>query len=225
MRHNLPRDFYIPKGAAKIAHKTLPAVVYVRKFSETGRHQAMGFFGKANKPAFNYSFKDAARMHKYIAEWFSGLEKSAEYRAGIKKQRAEFVHDVKVGDIFRSSWGYDQTNIDFYQVVALVGSKMAEVREICQHSEETEFMQGKCVPAIGEWATECDYSPEGEQHKAKHGSYPRKPKAPFRVKIQGFGNGEPYIKVRGFTTASRIKPVADLGGAKVYGASHWTAYA
>jgi hypothetical protein len=28
----------------------------------------------------------------------------------------------KVGDLFYSSWGYDQTNIDFYQVVAMKGS-------------------------------------------------------------------------------------------------------
>ena len=36
---------------------------------------------------------------------------------------------VQVGDIFRSSWGYDQTNIDFYQVVSRT-QKMLTVRMI-----------------------------------------------------------------------------------------------
>ena len=28
---------------------------------------------------------------------------------------------LKVGDVLRSSWGYDQTNVDYYEVVELVG--------------------------------------------------------------------------------------------------------
>lgn len=39
-------------------------------------------------------------------------------------------YGVKVGDIFYSSWGYEQTNIDFYQVIALKGSTMATFRKI-----------------------------------------------------------------------------------------------
>lgn len=37
---------------------------------------------------------------------------------------------VKVGDLFHSSWGYDQTNNDFFQVVALVGDSSVRVREV-----------------------------------------------------------------------------------------------
>ena len=37
---------------------------------------------------------------------------------------------VKVGDIFESSWGYDQTNINFFQVIALAGTQSVRVREV-----------------------------------------------------------------------------------------------
>ena len=37
---------------------------------------------------------------------------------------------VRVGDIFCASWGYEQTNVNFYEVVALKGKKTAVVREI-----------------------------------------------------------------------------------------------
>lgn len=36
---------------------------------------------------------------------------------------------VKVGDIFVATWGYDQTNANFFQVVK-VGAKSVSVREI-----------------------------------------------------------------------------------------------
>lgn len=37
---------------------------------------------------------------------------------------------VRVGDIFYASWGYEQTNVDFFQVVALVGNSSVRVREV-----------------------------------------------------------------------------------------------
>ena len=38
-------------------------------------------------------------------------------------------HNIKIGDIFYNSWGYDQTNIDFFQVVS-VTAKTVSIREI-----------------------------------------------------------------------------------------------
>lgn len=38
---------------------------------------------------------------------------------------------VKIGDLFYSSWGYEQTNVDFFQVIALVGETSVRVREVC----------------------------------------------------------------------------------------------
>lgn len=37
---------------------------------------------------------------------------------------------VKVGDLFEASWGYDQTNVDFFQVIKLVGEKSVRVRAV-----------------------------------------------------------------------------------------------
>jgi hypothetical protein len=40
-----------------------------------------------------------------------------------------FQHNVKVGDIFNTSWGYDQTNVEFFEVVDVRG-KHAILRQI-----------------------------------------------------------------------------------------------
>ncbi len=39
---------------------------------------------------------------------------------------------ISVGDIFVSSWGYEQTNVTFYQVLSVHGKKTVTVREIRQ---------------------------------------------------------------------------------------------
>lgn len=37
---------------------------------------------------------------------------------------------VSVGSVFASSWGYEQTNVSFYQVISVHGKKTVTVREI-----------------------------------------------------------------------------------------------
>lgn len=56
-----------------------------------------------------------------------------EAPAAEKPAKPEAVnkYGVKVGDIFEASWGYEQTNVDFFQVVALVGASSVRVRQVC----------------------------------------------------------------------------------------------
>ena len=56
--------------------------------------------------------------------------------------------EVKVGSIFYSSWGYDQTNIDWYEVVGLTG-KGVKVRLIESNKEYDGSMIGSCMPRVG----------------------------------------------------------------------------
>lgn len=57
-------------------------------------------------------------------------------------------HGFKVGDILYSSWGYDQTNIDFYEVTA-VGSKSIKIREIEQRVASATPGSDMVVPVPG----------------------------------------------------------------------------
>ena len=52
---------------------------------------------------------------------------------------------VKIGDVFKSSWGYDQTNVDFYQVTGLT-SKGVKVRSIGGNETTTGMMSGETTP-------------------------------------------------------------------------------
>tara|TARA_R100001443_G_scaffold16126_1_gene25937 strand:- start:1982 stop:2311 length:330 start_codon:yes stop_codon:yes gene_type:complete len=43
---------------------------------------------------------------------------------------------IKIGDIFSCSWGYEQTNIDFYIVVGLAGKTMIYLQKIGSKNHE-----------------------------------------------------------------------------------------
>ena len=51
-----------------------------------------------------------------------------------EKAAAAFRESLRVGDILYSSWGWEQTNIDFYQVIAIRGSAV-DLRQLDQRND------------------------------------------------------------------------------------------
>lgn len=113
-----------------------------RKVAKCVRFSARAKFGY--KIEFNYRFSSVERMYEYCAEFIKNKIAVEEYRAArkakVKAEAVEKAANVKVGDIFVDSWGYEQTNVDFYQVVAKPSAKTVIVREIACRSEEGSMM-------------------------------------------------------------------------------------
>lgn len=66
-----------------------------------------------------------------------------------EKKEVVNIHGVKVGDIFSMSWGYEQTNVNYFQVVELKGSTMIKIREIASQFIRSESsLSGYVKPAI-----------------------------------------------------------------------------
>ena len=145
----LPREAYVPEGAARITDKTSDAVAFVYVTSK-GRPAAIAFHGKAAKPDWHHVFPGEAARERAVRNFFEGRKQDADRRA---KRRAEAAkpHGLEVGHVLVASWGYDQTNIDFYQVTAIVGRCMVEVRAIGQADASTgkeAWATGKAMPAL-----------------------------------------------------------------------------
>ena len=116
----VPRSFYFSADTAqKIASKKSTAVVYL--YDNLRGPCAVGFFGKADKPAFQYRYANAAKRMASVVGWIKSMDEITERKAAAlttkKLVRALPQQFLKVGDVLSSSWGYDQTNIDFYYVV------------------------------------------------------------------------------------------------------------
>lgn len=145
-RNAMPREFYIPKGATKIADKKSDAVAYIYELN--GAPYALAFFAKQAKPVWHHRFRNDASRSKHIAETFTARQETIAYKAKQDAERKAWRHDYKVGDVLRTCWGYDQTNVEFFEVTEVTG-KMLTLRELRAESISTGDMQGKCVPLPG----------------------------------------------------------------------------
>jgi hypothetical protein len=108
-----------------------------------------------------------------------------------------------VGEFFVSSWGYDQTNIDFYKVVAAT-AKCIKVQEWSGRRDE----QNRLVPGDGPrtfWSRSYDYD------TGLHGD-PVSTVAKVQLKRIASGwQGEPWITLTTYSGASKWdgRPMSD----------------
>lgn len=144
MRFKFPRETFIPKGFVKIADKLSDAVAYVGE-NRNGKPRAVVFFGKQSNPVSDVWYRDDDRRRAHVTQMFEGRRAHLKRTAESRASRVAFVHDYKVGDIFHTSWGYDQTNVEFFQCVEVKG-KYLILREIGQSTEATCPDQWRTTP-------------------------------------------------------------------------------
>jgi hypothetical protein len=176
-------------GVLKTVAKDFSAVVYFG-LDANGRPYAVGFRGRSQKPSLNYWY---ATIEKRNADIKKFMEQSSER----KKNRAPAVRELKVGDVLSCSWGYDQTNIDYYLVQELRGKNSVVIVEIGSTREGTEYLQGVSIP-------------DPTQIKGE----------PMVKRCDGKG-----VRISSFQWASLKAPVTICEGTTVFKADNWTAYA
>lgn len=104
MRLTMTREFYIPKGSTKVAPKDAPGLVFYLYEGPSRREPsrvvvgALAFFGRANKPLWHYTFRDAARRETAIREQITSTKATLAYktkrRDDIKAERSKPIADM-----------------------------------------------------------------------------------------------------------------------------------
>jgi len=181
---NMGRD-----NVTKIRCEDLTCVVY--KYTNiNGQPAAICYRGRALKPIEHYRYRDEESREQAIAEFM------ARYKMYKATRRSTSTRALNIGDILKASWGYDQTNIDYFLILGLVGKTMVELVEIGADQLPTDDMQGKCIPnktkIIGE---------------------------PMRRKV----NGE-SVTIDSCRYAS-LKKHRLVAGVEIYDADSWSSYA
>lgn len=137
---------YIPRGLTEIASGHGLAIYG----SYEGKPTAIAFQGKSKRHVWYYTFRSTERMKEYIEEALEQAAKSEAHKLQRKEERkkraAEFSRKVKIGDVFYSSWGYEQTNIDFFEVIAVKGFTLV-LKPIARRSVETTGWASESVVA------------------------------------------------------------------------------
>jgi hypothetical protein len=138
-RFTFPREFHLPKEV----RDTPPNVdsqgtdLAIWEYEANGVLYAIGFAGKQSKPLFHNRFNGAPHRTKVIQEYIDGRKSRMEYTQKRQQERKDYQHSFVKGDILYTSWGYDQTNIDFYEVVDVKGAVLV-VREIGEKLERDD---------------------------------------------------------------------------------------
>lgn len=124
----------------------------------------------------SYVFRSIKDCQQWIEKTYNNLAANLTRREEEKKKRREENAAVnaadfyKVGDIIVNTWGWEQTNVDFYQVVK-VGNRTIEIHAIA----------GKMVDGSGQsYAMSCDMLPLKDQFLTEGKAYN------LRVKAHGY---------------------------------------
>jgi hypothetical protein len=110
------RESFIPKGSIKLTPKGVEAEVYI--YESAGRPCALIFVGKQNKPIRHAQYRSAERREQDVRDYIENRRKVEAYKAEQASKRHSFQHSYKVGDVLHYSWGYEQTNCEFYEVIS-----------------------------------------------------------------------------------------------------------
>lgn len=187
------RALYAQRGAVVVSDKQSDAVAYLYRTRE-GQPAAAVFFGRQTKPARRYRYRSEAKREADVTEAFQARRAWLQARQGRAGERNAYRNHYQVGTILRTCWGYEQTNVDFYEVTKVTG-QMVDVRKLNCESVETAWCQGQAVPLPG------DYSGP-----------------PLRRRAQAHGV---RIDTSRFATVAETQ---NVGGVSVVKPAHWTAY-
>jgi hypothetical protein len=175
----LTRECYIPKSYKLLCQYPTCGEPTAVVYGDTEKLVAAGFSGKRAKPDWHYMFKTKEQMMEKVNEHLEQMMEKvnehlaaahsmAEYKAKRAAEKKAHKRGLKVGDILMNMWGYDQTNIDYYQVTKLVGKCSVEIREIgAINMGEDGFMTGKCKPDKGNFVGEPMVKRVGEGDSVK----------------------------------------------------------
>lgn len=116
----LTRDFYVPQSPSQVIRRAeLNGVVYLYEVGKSAF--ACGFSGKRAKPDFHYRYSSPESREQKVNEYFATLanakKSKLEWQGCARLRKAQFLDALKPGTILSGSWGYDQTQVEFYKVL------------------------------------------------------------------------------------------------------------
>lgn len=139
------------RDETQVVIKSLDSISGVVYSSELdGKFYARGYLRNGRNPKFNYMFSSEARRTEYVTDWANThAEREADKKAARLAKKAK-SHTLKVGSVIHASWGYNQTQCNFYQVVGLKAKTMVYLREIAQIQHDDSHVLPAVDSFIGE---------------------------------------------------------------------------
>jgi hypothetical protein len=151
---SLPREIYLPRNNPTLSKRqNTPPGLDIWTWEEEAPlgtvYRGVAFAGKSLKHLWNYRFKDVFQQEKQIKETIDNYNAVLAEKAKRQQTRALYSQTYKVGDVLSGSWGYDQTQNSYYEVVDVPTPKSVVLREIDQKVVRREHGANYVVPVPG----------------------------------------------------------------------------
>ena len=117
---------FIPEGYVPLVLENMEDVVVYTNNGADNKWSAICFAGKAVNPTWYYRFSSKEKMLETVNNTIAGRKVRQELVAKYKAARLAPT-TLKVDDILYCSWGYDQTQVDFYKVVDVLGKNRIKI--------------------------------------------------------------------------------------------------
>lgn len=162
--------------AEKEEYKDLTIITFVAEIRGTFKPCLAIWKGKQSKPFINFSYVFLDHRNTTIKKEKEMADLRFEQKEQKKAERKAFTPDLNVGDIYVDSWGYEQTQVDFYQIIEVVGKHTAVFQAIA--SETVDGSQGHdCDQVVAVKDAFVENSEPFKKRVTKHG-----------IKINSFSN-------------------------------------
>jgi hypothetical protein len=162
---------------------------FLSKEERNGKSWVVGkcFTNKSFNHRWFYRFKDEDGFNKQCLKTIddnnSWKAKNEEY-----KQEQQKPHTLKVGDILSCSWGYDQTQVDFFKVSQILGKKKIKIVGLGTslesdgyHDKATPFAEGG-----NHWTKKQYFCDVDKKYKNKNVELVKLARSNNSVKISSF---------------------------------------
>ena len=116
-------NYFLTKANAQLEESPHYKVVTYNTVVRGEQKPALAcFLGNSAKPLHNCYFSSEERRQEIINFFKKQVSDRVNHREKRRREKKEFKTSCKIGDIFVCSWGYEQTNVDYYKLVELRGN-------------------------------------------------------------------------------------------------------
>lgn len=145
--------------------------------SDNQQSYFLAYIGRRRRATAFYRFSTLQSRDEYAVQWH-GDRRAALDAKKVRRAEQRQPHSLKRGDVLRASWGYDQTNIDFYEVIAVRGC-VVDMQELKKdRTEDAHGMCGTCTPRRGDY---CGQKMTG-----------KRPNASNQVRVASYAYASPW---------------------------------
>lgn len=132
----MKKQRYVPDNFQLVLGEEGSTAIYHADAPVTKRFSSMRFVRKKSKPTDYYYYPTAEQRDAADKKFLENQKQIIEHKA---KRRAEAKqpHTLVEGDILYCSWGYEQTNVDFYKVTKVLSKHFVEICKISHKSVES----------------------------------------------------------------------------------------